>query len=413
MNALLGALLKLLPQPSNDRTAKRAISTLAALGVDRSKITYEPEQFQLRIDEQRIWLGNLQAEFRQVWPWQRGAVAERFLASFLNQPERPNTIEEARPYLVPGLRDSYMFEALRLHARVDGLKNLAPSGHPLGSRLWLAAFVDYPNSTSVVTVSDLESWGASAERCLELGLENLAARSKGALVQVAEGVYQSPWHDCYDPARILLREVLGPLDIKGDPVAFAPNWNHLIVSGSENLEGLADGLLFAMKVLAEEPRPMSALPLVRRGGQWVDLDLPNGHPVEPLLRKARVLELNQVYGDQAALIEKIHEKDGTDIYVAQYNVSHDKESDEYSSWVVWSKDVVTLLPRAERVIFFDNDQPDKQKMVADVDWRIASLHCAPLMKDAGFTPPRYLVESFPTTEQLEVMRAAQGARPAG
>jgi hypothetical protein len=51
---------------------------------------------------------------------------------------------------------------------------------------------------------------------------------------------------------------------------------------------------------------MTALPLVRRGGQWVDFELPKGHVVEPLLRMARVLELNRVYADQAALIEKIH-----------------------------------------------------------------------------------------------------------
>jgi hypothetical protein len=306
-----------------------------------------------------------------------------------------------------------MYEALRLQAQLEGLKNPGPSGYALGSRLWLSAFLEYPDSTSVVTVSDVQSWGSSSERCLELALENLAARSKDGLVKIGEGIYHSPWQDCYDPTRILLRDVLGPLDIKGDPVAFAPDWNHLIITGSEDLEGLADCLIFAMKILAEEPRPMTALPLVRRGGQWVDLDLPKGHVVEPLLRKARVLELNHVYGDQAALIEKLHEKDGTDIYVAQYNASHNKEKDDYDSWAVWSKDVVTLLPRAERAVFFDDDRPEKEKIVADVDWRIVTLHCSSLMKDAGFTPPRYLVDSFPTAERLEAMKAAQPSKSAG
>ena len=62
------------------------------------------------------------------------------------------------------------------------------------------------------------------------------------------------------------------------------------------------------------------------------------------------------------------------------------------------------------MVFFDNDQAEKQKVVADGDWGIVTLHCAPLMKDAGFTPPTYLVESFPTPEQLEAMRAAQVSR---
>lgn len=73
---------------------------------------------------------------------------------------------------------------------------------------------------------------------------------------------------------------------------------------------------------------------------------------------------------------------------------------------------MTLLPRTERVMFFDDDRPEKEKIVADVEWRIVSLHCAQLMKEAGYTSPRHLVESFPTPEQLEAMRAAQASRTA-
>ncbi len=96
--------------------------------------------------------------------------------------------------------------------------------------------------------------------------------------------------------------------------------------------------------------------------------------------------------------------------LATLGVERSKITYDAEDFQLWSKDVVTLLPRAQRVIFFDNDQPEKQKMVADVDWRILILHCAPLMKDAGFTPPRYLVETFLMPEQLEAMKAAQGSR---
>jgi hypothetical protein len=408
----MNALLKLLPEPTRDQTARRAIQVLAASGIDRATIKYDREEFQLRVGDSRIWLGNLQAQCRLVWPWQRVAMTKQFLSCHFEKPERPKTLEEARPHLLPGVRDSFMFEALRLQSLAEGLDAQGPSGYALGSRLWLSAFLDYPNTTSAVAASDLASWGATSEQALDLALENLAARSKEGLVRIDEGLYHSPWQDCYDPARILLREVLAPLDVKGDPVAFAPNWNHLLVTGSEDVEGLAGCLLFATKILAEEPRPMTALPLVRRGGQWVDLELPRGHVVEPLLRRARVLELNQVYGDQAGLIEKVHEKDGTDVYVARFNASHDGKERQFDSYAVWSKDVVTLLPRTERVVFFDNEQPEKSRVVAEVDWPIVGLHCGGLMEEAGFTPPRYRVERFPTADQLCAMKAAQASRSA-
>jgi hypothetical protein len=408
----MNAVLKLLPEPTKDQTAERAMRTLAALGVDRSKISYDVEDFQLRVDGHRIWLGNLQAQCRHVWPWQRASVTREFLASLLKMPARPATIEEARPSLLPGVRDSFMFETLRLQSTIEGLKSHGPSGYALGSRLWLAAFLDYPTSTSVVTVSDLEAWGASSEQCLAPALENLAARSQAGMVRIAEGVYHSPWQDCYDPARILLRDVIGQLDIKGDPVAFAPNWNHLLLTGSEDQEGLAACLLFAMRVLAEEPRPITALPLVRRSGEWVDFELPKGHVVEPLLCKARVQELNQIYVEQAAFMDRVHAKHGTDIFVAKYNATRNERAEQYDSYAVWSKAVATLLPKTERVVFFDADQPEKSKIVAAVDWPIVVLHCAHQMKDSGLTPPRYLVETFPEAGQLEAMRAAQTARSA-
>jgi hypothetical protein len=77
-------LLKLLPEPTKDQIAKRAIATLASLGLDRAKVAYDPEEFQLHVDGHRIWLGNLQAQLRQVWPWQRAAATRQFL-SFLHR----------------------------------------------------------------------------------------------------------------------------------------------------------------------------------------------------------------------------------------------------------------------------------------------------------------------------------------
>lgn len=406
------ALLKLLPKPTAEGTARLAIDVLAELGVDRSNVSYDAEELQLRVNGHRIWLGNLLAQQRMDWPWRRRAATRQFLRVFLEAPERPPTLADARGHLLPGVRDSFMFEALRLQSAVEGGTHHGPSGRALGSRQWLSLFLDYPQSTSVVTTTDLAEWGASIEDALAVALENLAARSREPMMEVAEGLYHSPWQDRYDPARILLREVLAPLDLPGDPVAFAPNWNHLLVTGSENTAGVAAALAFSMKVLEEEPRPMSALPLVRRSGEWVDLELPSGHPLEPLLRKARVRELGAIYPEQGKLIGRLHEKEGTDLYVAAYNGSLDRETDEHDAYAVWSKGVPTLLPRAERIVFFDNDQPEGDKLVAQAEWAIVALHCAARLEDAGFTPARYLVESFPTLEELEAMRAAQAARSA-
>lgn len=405
MNPLLGLL-----EPTREQTAKRAIKVLRAGGVDASAISYDEEGFRLLVDGQHIFLGNLHDHCRLAWPWQRGAVTRYFLSSFLERPERPAKFEEAAPHLLLGVRDSWMFEALRLESSLKDMKAPPPSGFALGSRLWLAAFLDYPTSTSLISTSDLDDWGVSFEQCMEPALENLVARSKEGLVEVAEGIYHSPWQDCYDPARLYCPRILGPLRLKGDPVAIVPNWNQLIVTGSDDLEGLTASILYAGKIIDEEPRPISAMPIVRRGSAWVDFVLPKGHPVEPLLRKRRVLELDQIYRDQAALLEKVHEKEGADVYVARHNGSRHDKDDDHDSYSVWSKGVATLLPQTERVAFFDPDQPESREVIARVDWDIVRLLCGPLMKDAASSPPRFLVDSFPTAAQFEAMAAAQAVR---
>jgi hypothetical protein len=259
-----------------------------------------------------------------------------------------------------------------------------------------------------VTTKDLEDWGVTFEEALAPALEDMATRSTEEMVHVSDGLYHSPWQDCYDPARILRRETFSELHLSGDPVVVIPNWNHLLVTGADDPAGLATAIAFSHKVLGEEPRPMSALPLVKRNGEWMNLDLPKGHPAEPLLRKARVLELNAIYEDQTELLERLHEKQSRDVYVAKYNGLHDQKKDEYDSYCLWSKGVPTLLPTAERVVFFDNDRPEDEKVAADVSWDIMRLHCSQLLKDEDETPARFLVEEFPTDEQLAAMSSMPG-----
>jgi hypothetical protein len=150
---------------------------------------------------------------------------------------------------------------------------------------------------------------------------------------------------------------------------------------------------------------MSALPLVKRGGEWVELDLPNGHPAEPVLRKARVLEMSAVYGDQASLLGRLNEKEGRDVYVAQFNGLCREHEEDYDSYAVWSKGIRTLLPRTERIVFYDEGRPGEDKVAADVSWRAVQLHCGGLLRETRDAPPRFLVEEFPSPDQIAAMIA--------
>ena len=402
-------LRKLLPRPSADTLARRAVRFLIDAGVEPGSIRYDPDGFSLEIENGgRYYLHNLYDFYCRAWPWQRRRVLAGFFAFRTDHAhERPATWDEVKAMILPGVRDAFMFETVRLESGDQA----EPPGFALGSRLRACLVVDYPNSTSIVNATDLQAWGVTFETAQAQALENLQLKADGrAFAPIGDGLFVSPWSDCFDASRLLLPRPFADLDIQGDPVVSSPNWNRLFVAGSDHLEGLLGVIVAGMTALAEEPRPLSGLPIVRRGGEWVDLELPRGHPAEAVLRKSRVVELSSLYETQKALLERKHERDGVDVHVATYNGLRDS-ADRYRSYSLWSKDVVALLPKTEQVSFFDHTRGAEGRVELTADWDIVARHCSPIMKDAGYSLRRFLVESFPTEAQMESMRAAQGGRP--
>jgi hypothetical protein len=123
-----------------------------------------------------------------------------------------------------------------------------------------------------------------------------------------------------------------------------------------------------------------------------------------------VLELAGLYAEQKELLDKVHEKEGVDVFVATYMASRHAETESHNSVCSWAKGVPTLLPVAEQVYFYDPDLPEGQKVLAQADWDIVRFHCGQLMTMTDHPLRRWRVEAFPTVEQLEAVRAAQALR---
>jgi hypothetical protein len=70
-----------------------------------------------------------------------------------------------------------------------------------------------------------------------------------------------------------------------------------------------------------------------------------------------------------------------------------------SSYAVWSNGVATHLPKADEIIFFSKAPAIKRR----VPWQRVLDVVGDLMHPEDAYPPRWLVEEFPTDEQLEAM----------
>lgn len=404
---------RLWPRPSPDRFARRALAGLRRLGVE-GEVEYRADDFVLVLADgaQRINLANAYADCLQLPPWQRRKALLRFLATAtVDRPADAETFEEARPRLMPGIRHVAMLDFLELSQELEAQEPVAEgirlAWRPFTPQLIVCLCLDAPHGIRLVNEGDLVRWGVSFDDALAIARENLAARTPGGFHEVGNGVYASPWADCYDVARLLLPDLLRPLDVDGEVVTVCPNWNVVLLTGARNHAGLAAVLRACLEAF-QAPKPISGQPIVYRYPGWELLPIEKGHPCFGEWRTVRVHELHGSYAGQRKLLTAQHERDLVDVYVGEYNgVERDGA---VRSYCVWGRGVVALLPETDVVFFFDPDRPQGQEIVAEVDWDIVQGICGGLMRRTEHRLARWAIDSFPTAEQLATMTAAQQTR---
>ncbi|HTN75684.1 MAG TPA: DUF1444 family protein, partial [Pirellulaceae bacterium] len=216
--------------------------------------------------------------------------------------------------------------------------------------------------------------------------------------KIGEGLYVSSVGDSYDASRILLTEFIRSLEVQGDLIAMTPARDLLLVTGSDDDEGL-EGMATLAEQAAENPRPLCSTPLRLVGDDWVDWMPSRGHQLFDRFRLLELKFLFQEYGQQKELLDKLYVQQGIQRYVATFSAAspHDDENNVFS-YAVWSEGVEALLPQAERVMFFRPS--NENEIVAAASWQKVQRVVGHLLSEVQLYPRRYLVTGFPTDEEL-------------
>jgi hypothetical protein len=401
-------LSRLFPLRGRDDFARQMVQRFRSGGWS-GEIEYDAETFELRLGpggrDQVVFLHNVYADCRKKLPWQRRETQERFAAALQPSPSE-SLWQEARTRIVPAVRDPFLFEAARLQCLVRGQDPMdwEVATQELTERLSVCLMLDLDTSLRAVSSQDLARWEITFEEALRQGLYNLAERTRTRWTSPCPGVYVSAWNDDHDVSRLLLDKVFRGLDVRGDIVAIVPDRNRLIVTGTDDPAALAKALELA---LAESPRPVSAVPLLRRWPTWEPLILPEDHPCHALWSRVSTKESFEIYRQQKELLERLHEKKKEDLFVASYQVVEDTRTGLRTSYCVWGLDVRSLLPKTDRIFFVDLGGPGGQT-VEDFPWDVVETCCGDLLQPTQDLPRRYLVQGFPADEQLAHMREVAG-----
>ena len=383
--------------PGDDALKQRFVDEVLAGLADagRPDYAYQAETFDLVTDAgAQISLDNLYAEYAEKDEDQRPDFVDRTVRGFFPA-EVPTTWEAARKDIVVTVRDRMFIELLAINAD----KPLNVLRRPLSDDLVELVVYDGPDSMQYLNEDHLADWGKNADEVFLEGRKHLVARSREAFQSPSPGVYESPWADNHDIGRALLFETLRRLKVKGDPVLFLPQRDHLLVTGSDDEEGLM--------AVADLVTERLALPRANTGRGW-RLTRKGLEPFIPpasaeVLTVLRLEAAAKDANEQKKALDERFARDGTDLFVGT-TLFTDDDDGKQRTYCVWTKDADSLMPRAEFIVFVDLDMPEADRVVAAAPWDEVIKRLGNKVKpDDSYWPRRYRVQTFPDARTLKAL----------
>ena len=310
----------------------------------------------------------------------------------------PSDFSEARPNLRSRLWSRAGLDEVRLRHLYTESDNggLDLPCQPIGEHLLACLAYDWPESVQSINDDNLREWGVTIYEALEAALENLDASTAG-IAKIGDHLYSFVSGDTYDAARLMLVDRIKGFELDGAPVAFVPNRDSILITGSEDNVGLQMMADLADKQIGE-PYSLGGTPLILQDGEWVDWMPP---PTCPCYAKFRELELRffgSIYADQKQLLDAAHKRGRVDIFVANFSAVTRPDGNPVS-YCAWVDGVDSLLPVTQKVAFVRTET----EAVALGQWKRVLETVGHLMELTDDYPHRYRVREFPDQASLDAI----------
>jgi hypothetical protein len=336
----------------------------------------------------------------------RKEVISKLVASFGSIAEIPADFASARAGLLPVIRDAAYYSLSELPRRKDAISDpgLEWQCKPLASGLLAGLAYDSEHNITSLNRKTLAGWGIGMDQAFSAAKDNLWEKTDPNRFAAQGGLYWGEWGDSYDSSRMLLTELIYRLSVNGDPVAFVPNRDIILVTGKDNLAGLRMMLKTGTESHFNKGHPISPNLYLLDDGAWTLYT-----PGEPELREICLENQRRRdaldYQQQKKLLDNLHERQGIGTFVASYTIYKYPQGTAYTA-CVWAKGVDSSLPRAEKIGFVVDAE---KKDMFTVPWQAAMSIVSELLEEEPMLMPvRYRVREFPSEEQIDRLRQLEG-----
>jgi hypothetical protein len=200
--------------------------------------------------------------------------------------------------------------------------------------------------------------------------------------------------------RIFDPVAISALDIDGAPMAFTPTRNDLLISGFDDSVGILTALAISERVAAAG-RPLTLFPLVFQEGRWRDVTFESEHPCHEALRRARTIEMNEIYRErQRGLSMALSQRDDSAAIMDFVVFQNDGR---LGSECLWPRSDA-YLPKTDRVILdvlpegFEGEVVERERVI--VAWERIEKDFAHLIRAEDSAPGYVRTLGFPGSRAL-------------
>jgi len=387
-----------------DRFAREVINLLGEVS-QGIRYEYDPTLFRLQApDGQIIFLDNAYNECRRASGSQRKKVLASFLAGMAPS-DVPSDFDDARAHILPVLRHVAGLESVQLENNPEKAASVWAEFpmQPFSGDLAIAMAFDSEHAVHQVGKSVLDKWQRPLNEVLAVALDNLRAKAPARFELHAPGLFVSQYGDYYDASRLLLPELAWQLPVRGTPVAMVPNRMCLLVTGDNDVEGIAAMIATAEKILIEDTRPLGSemFRAVEQGWKTWQPEGANGIRLHNLQLRMRASD----YAHQKRALDHRINLTGEDVFVATFSLAQRQGVERIHSLSVLTKGVDTLLPKTD-LIYLTNLET---KETISVPWSVFEHIAGYLLEPLPHVLSRYRVRHFPSADEIQRLREAEDA----
>ncbi len=387
---------KLLGKPTVDQFAKAMMATLKEKGIAED-IRYLADVGEVRMLKQGeaketvIHLDKLFRDYIQAQRPERKAMVER-IARGLSETSEDEDFDSIKTTIYPRLRSRSYIELNKLR-----LPDFNPTFQEVTEHLVFTICIDREQSILEIMQPVEQHWDTSEHVAFANAMDNLRRDRQDAFEDIAPGVYRSAWQDNHDASRIALPELFYRLPLKGHPVVTVPNRDTLLVSGSEDTEGLVHLGEFTLKAV-DHHRRVDGSALCLTDTTWHDYLPDRDHPAFATFVAARRMSMGLDYNEQQEILDGIHQDCGEGAFVASFSLLDNDEGEH--SFCVWTQGVDTWLPITDLVALNTDDENEDIQFVS---WHTVQQTMGDAMRPLEMYPARYAVNTFPSQTQMTQM----------